>query len=369
MNLSRRLWQPSFFPSSGGSLPYALISDPFFFVSQLSKQHCQLTLDAFSPEGVLHPSSTVSSTISVQAFTPILGTLLLSSNPLVGGAARHAVVHLLRRMKKADNSNVRDPTTPLYLSAENCEQEEDEMDWVTGLFGRGERDMFRTEILQQVVIGMGRLDMDVDDQHDYNDLSRAHRQDMGHEAVIARGEEDIGREQSELGKINYTGPYLPLLASPLSSASSAASQASTSSSTLSQTSHVEHPSQIHPVEEIAIEEDWVPSAPRPTHRTLPSPRHSTTWSSPDLSDPAHPASSLDSTTDPRHFCSEELGSRGDHSLHGGSQNSYGCGSEESESDEQAAVGRLSSMSLMAAVVASGLLDVCLSLESVSHLIS
>ena len=38
--------------------------------------------------------------ISVQSFTPILGTLLLSTNPHVGVPARFAVVELLKRIRK-----------------------------------------------------------------------------------------------------------------------------------------------------------------------------------------------------------------------------------------------------------------------------
>ena len=44
--------------------------------------------------------------ISVQAFTPILGTLLLSPNGMVGGPARFAVVELLRRVQREDEKQV-----------------------------------------------------------------------------------------------------------------------------------------------------------------------------------------------------------------------------------------------------------------------
>jgi serine/threonine-protein phosphatase 4 regulatory subunit 1 len=312
----------------------------------------------------------------VQAFTPILGTLLLSSNPLVGGSARYAVVHLLSRMKRADDVNTGDPTTPLYLSAENF-QEDVEMEWLTGLFGRNERDMFRTEILQQVVIGMGRLDMDIDDQCDLDDLSREYQQQTSDEAGTVNG---ASREQSEMGKIkenDFVNPYFPLLVSPFSVVSpprSAVSQASTSLSPSSlssldspQPSIVEHTPRNHPDGDITLQDDWMPSAPRPSHRTLPPPRDSTPWSSPDMSDVAHLESSSDSTTDSRHFYLEEFGSYGAYNLHEGSQNSYLYGSEEGESDEQAAVGRLSSMSLIAAVAASGLFGVFIFLVPIPHL--
>ena len=94
-------------------------------------------------------------TISVQAFTPILGTLLLSPNPQVGGAARYAVVDLLERMKNADDAKA----DSLALTRRNGDVD---FNLVTGLFGPRERAMFQDEILQQVVIGMGHLDIDAE---------------------------------------------------------------------------------------------------------------------------------------------------------------------------------------------------------------
>lgn len=94
-------------------------------------------------------------TISVQAFTPILGTLLLSPNPQIGGAARYAVVDLLERMRKADDTKA----DSLTLTRRNGDVD---FSLVTGLFGPRERAMFQDEILQQVVIGMGHLDIDAE---------------------------------------------------------------------------------------------------------------------------------------------------------------------------------------------------------------
>jgi serine/threonine-protein phosphatase 4 regulatory subunit 1 len=285
-------------------------------------------------------------------------------------------------MKRADDANVTDPTAPLSMPAEFGQEEEEEeeeeeegIEWVTGLFGRHERDMFRAEILQQVVIGMGRLDMDVDEQYDLDDLEH----DASSQAILnSRDEhvEETSEKQTENGKVKvneFVNPYFPLLATPLSvvsSPSSAVSQASTSSTSFS-SSHdhslpviVEHTSQDHPVENIIIQDSWIPSAPRPSHRTLPPPRDSTPWSSPDLSDSAHLS---DLATDPSPFCVEEFGCNAENSLLEGSQNSYLYGGEEDGSDEQAAVGRLSSMSLMAAVAASGLFGIFLSLIPIPHL--
>ena len=93
----------------------------------------------------------------MQAFTPILGTLLLSDNPVVGAAARYTVVDLLARLRTADEDETGvDPSSypvDLHHTA----------DGAAGLFLRDERDIFRNEILQQIVIGMARLDIDLDD--------------------------------------------------------------------------------------------------------------------------------------------------------------------------------------------------------------
>lgn len=94
-------------------------------------------------------------TISVQAFTPILGTLLLSPNPQVGGIARYAVVDLLERIRKADDAKADN----LALTHPNGDMD---FSLVTGFFGPQERAMFQDEILQQVVIGMGHLDIDAE---------------------------------------------------------------------------------------------------------------------------------------------------------------------------------------------------------------
>ena len=121
--------------------------------------------------------------ISVQAFTPILGTLLLSSNGLVGGPARYAVVELLSRVRRADKRAARveereraivpavssDSRVPNRekdrggtSSPKSPEQEnDDEEDGYSpiGLFGSEERRLFEREMVHQVVIGMGRLDL------------------------------------------------------------------------------------------------------------------------------------------------------------------------------------------------------------------
>lgn len=85
--------------------------------------------------------------ISVQAFTPILGTLLLSPNGMVNGPARCAVVDLLARIRKADTAE--EQGMDIHQSVDES----------YGLFGRRQRRLFEEEVLHQLVIGIGRLDL------------------------------------------------------------------------------------------------------------------------------------------------------------------------------------------------------------------
>ena len=112
--------------------------------------------------------------VSVQAFTPILGTLLLSPNGLVGGAARYAVVELFRRLRRADdreakaddtigaNAEANQPQAPFraegLATAESSYPDIEPLE--LGLFQWSERRLFEKELVYQVVIGMGRLDLD-----------------------------------------------------------------------------------------------------------------------------------------------------------------------------------------------------------------
>ncbi|KAF9456525.1 armadillo-type protein [Collybia nuda] len=369
---------------------------------------CQIIPDDLRTEETIYPSLTCTTTISVQAFTPILGTLLLSSNPLVGGAARYAVVDLLSRMNKADLHEFQgSPTSILALSPET---EEDEVDnWMIGLFLREEREMFRNEILQQVVIGMGRLDVEPDEKYDgiTEDLP-----DQWHESnsersvgVVTPGEQGNGedgvsspheqeRERSEGVKVKSdVNPYFPVLASPFSVPSPSSSAGSTPSSTgttgslsssssspgatyvissskrssselddIDSTGKINvtppisslHTSSNTPVDDQSssdlLPDDWIPSAPRPSHATLPLPSQLPSqerWPSADL-----PGGAPDLLAERRHYSIGDFGSHSSYSVLG--ENGYfEDGSEDDEQDEQAAVGRLSSMSLMAAVTASG----------------
>ncbi|KAI8998481.1 hypothetical protein BD414DRAFT_512104 [Trametes punicea] len=116
--------------------------------------------------------------ISVQAFTPLLGTLLLSPNGLVGGSARYAVVELLRRLRRADQREDEERASQSGSSddmsmdsqegrrmasptpTQSTEDQDGDEHSDVGLFQRNERRLFEQELVYQVVIGMGRLDMD-----------------------------------------------------------------------------------------------------------------------------------------------------------------------------------------------------------------
>lgn len=113
--------------------------------------------------------------LSVQTFTPILGTLLLSPNPMVGGSARGAVVELLRRIKLSDDKEdgvVRtlahdhaSQSCSFSTSDDTWTREKGEEEWPIGLFHKQQRKMLEDELFYQVVIGMGRLDMPEEEQY------------------------------------------------------------------------------------------------------------------------------------------------------------------------------------------------------------
>lgn len=114
-----------------------------------------------------HPTSNDADAtrLSVQAFTPILGTLLLSQNALVGTPARNAVVELLKRIWHADEREAGRPPHPL------SEGEMPRLDYSTGLLQRHERRLFERELVHQVVIGMGRLDLPDTDEGPLSTIS------------------------------------------------------------------------------------------------------------------------------------------------------------------------------------------------------
>ncbi|KAF9652850.1 ARM repeat-containing protein [Thelephora ganbajun] len=104
--------------------------------------------------------------ICVQAFTPILGTLLLSMNGNVGSNARSAIVGILRRIKRLDDiedgvdyTQAVDKGGGTNVPADLWIEGLDDLDLTLGLFERKQRRLLEDELLRQVVIGMARLDM------------------------------------------------------------------------------------------------------------------------------------------------------------------------------------------------------------------
>ncbi|KAJ6455686.1 armadillo-type protein [Mycena sanguinolenta] len=333
--------------------------------------HCQVIPDDLSLEETVYSSST--STISVQAFTPILGTLLLNSK--VGGAARYVVVNILARMRKLNNRE--SGNAPPASTSPSSEPEESPEDIPVGLFGWQERLMFEQELLQQVVIGMGKLD--VVDTEDDVDLYGSHaRQDpaegnwprhSGDNIVQvttldqeARGEPrvtsptDPEKVQSASGNVNpyfpVSLPYPPL--SPGSSNSSTPSSVTDTSSSSSSSSSspavlsegAESPS--------SNASDTPPSAPRSkpdqqSFRDASSPLQLSNVSSAQELPQTEIQSTAQSPTETRQsiFHPSRTSSDAGTDEHGGTE-----GTDEGEGD-QASVGRLSSMSLMAAVTANG----------------
>ena len=82
------------------------------------------------------------------AFTPLIGSLLLSANPRVGDGARLAIVELLNRLQGSEI---------------NTQDERYAVPSPDTQFGDGEREIVISEIMNGVVLGMGRLDSEFQD--------------------------------------------------------------------------------------------------------------------------------------------------------------------------------------------------------------
>ncbi|KAJ3839825.1 armadillo-type protein [Lentinula raphanica] len=398
--------------------------------------HCQLVPGDIVDENSLNPPKFLDHegipTISVQAFTPILGTLLLSPNVLVGGATRYAVVALLGRIKRVNDyeskigSNfptVRVQNAPPLenshnLSAIAFSESDDEDDIVIGLFGKEERVLVEKEILFQVVVGMGRLESEdaleeqgqnASTQHltesaveqetqetprltlepqveiivDEDDSSPFQQPSQGFQILSPQREvpePDKPLFRSETKQLSQTNnPYFPSLpssayvapskvtssGSPMSTSSSGSSSSTPSSTTDTSTSGSE--ASISPHSNPSLRTSH--SSSDSTVTTLsPSPSSSLAdvtplarSSSPRPHQADTPMSSIEGTYSPNfNFLLQQ-----DRNAHGELRLSPSNISdvpsyEASEMDEgecdQAAIGRLSSMSLMAAVAASGYLD-------------
>jgi serine/threonine-protein phosphatase 4 regulatory subunit 1 len=290
--------------------------------------------------------------ISVQAFTPILGTLLLSPNGMVCDPARYAIVDFLSRIRKADE---REEQERNLGEGQGLEETEDEDDYPTGLFGTRERKIFRDEILQQVVIGMGRLDASEEAEVDEDMVQGGWD---GGNAEVEPPQQALDTKAEIVNVIeprreDVVNPYFPALSDwP---APSPASEAHVAASTWSAPNSIPNPltsatgananvnarSVMHvsfaqlplapsvvasyqPDDQAALSPDWVPSN---FHQAAPDPP----------------------------IAEQEQETKVLNEYHGDSTHAMDYETEiESGVDEQAAVGRLASMSLMAAVAASGM---------------
>lgn len=252
--------------------------------------------------------------ISVQAFTPILGTLLLSPNGLVGGTARQAIVEVLRKIRMADEREGQG------AGSQDVEGEE-----ATGLFGSVERKIFQEEMLHQVVIGMGRLDA-VDESDEVHSWGEDGENETAGQRPIAVNQEPWPKKE------DVVNPYFPIM-----------SLSSSPSSTLIEPLT---PPQVH------VKFAQLPDAP--SH--IASFRHEAKVN---LS-PEPKTLELDSHIP----CSPSPSESSEHTP----ISDYATGDIEfdNEADEQAAVGRLSSMSLMAAVTANGVLVFFVHVHNVNH---
>ncbi|KAH7923518.1 hypothetical protein BV22DRAFT_1068634 [Leucogyrophana mollusca] len=246
--------------------------------------------------------------ISVQAFTPILGTLLLSPNGMVSGPTRLAVVEILGKMRMADDLLEQ----PHKTERESHRDTESTTDLQCGLFGQQERRLFEEEIIYQLVIGMGRLDSGAESD-DTNEVwyDAGTPSEMVVDRHVATNVMD-----AEPPREAVVNPYFPEL-----------------------TSFAAPP----------VSESPLTSVPSPS--TLPSPPPGVP--PPQRGNQFQPVDTSPVTTISRHM--EADGSSPTQSgLSPGGGDTPPAGEEyEVDPSEQAAVGRLSSMSLIAAVAAGG----------------
>ncbi|KAG1754514.1 armadillo-type protein [Suillus lakei] len=278
------------------ALSAELVSIMWWFLT-----HCRLVEEPSGPSNADYspePQSDDQVTlISVQAFTPILATLLLSSNNVVSGSARFAIVELLARIHSAD---------------ELGDQHVDDLS--CGFFGRNERILFEEEVIQQLVIGMGRLEPGEDET------------DPDEVWYTPAGE--VPQPSHPLPSNSSVNPYFPTTQTPLSSGMRTPATAPIpppGSNLLSPPVGVPPP---YPGAEV------IGVGTSPIARTLVSTAQCRL-----LRDPGS-ADTMPATT-----------------YAGSAHSDPGLDGQEEEQDmdpgEQAAVGRLSSMSLIAAVVAGG----------------
>lgn len=281
------------------ALSAELVSIMWWFLT-----HCHLVEEPSTPSNAdysPHPQSDDQVTlISVQAFTPILATLLLSSNGVVSGSARVAIVELLSRIHRADDLG---------------DQHVDDLSY--GLFGAHERILFEEEVIQQLVIGMGRLEPGEDETDP--------------DEVWYTPAVEIPQPNNPSPSNSSVNPYFPITQTPSSSTTRTPVTASISPPVANLPSPpVGVPPPFPVAEVIGIDTspmDVLSLQQGDTDQNSPMQTSEGPWE----------RVSMPATT------------------YAGSANSDPGldGQEDMDPGEQAAIGRLSSMSLIAAVVAGG----------------
>lgn len=311
--------------------------------------------------------------ISVAAFTPIIGTLLLSPNPTIAENVRFAVVELLRRIRHEDDTD-----------SSNIDSD----DAPSGFLGKEARELIAREILQQVVIGMGRLgddadeedlrNLDSDPEQEFYDVLDSSSISTQSSLATTKGDsqQDVPRiklDSDSTSTASYN-PYFPAV--PPSSSSPSGSSPSGSSPSTSSPGTFSSPSSSPSGSSASSSARESPST-NGLHVTGASlnPRVSPTWfeyqempyervsglaygslTQPPQGPPPHVSGSQPELR-PTKFPSAVSGTATDvpQSSAGESASSSPM-DEEDDSDEQNALGRLSSISLIAAVAASGCID-------------
>ncbi|TFY57879.1 hypothetical protein EVG20_g8369, partial [Dentipellis fragilis] len=347
-----------------------------------ASQNCRVT-DDVTEDPMQDPPP-----LLVQAFTPILGTLLLSTSPPVGAAARSAVVDILRRVREAVPHSPESASEP-------------------PLFGYDQRQLLEHEILQQVVIGIGRLDIpdeacDLADRPDSPMLTEPDEsadQDMS--SPTRAPPPPPCTTASSSARPSPPPDLLPPSRTDSHISSSSSSAPSSFTSSLSSTPDLASPNFLSPDEpcmspptppspivsplppfpeapenpseyplsqdvvpsvvskNMTMTDDWIPASPQLSHPILPEPE-SDDGCSPDVSSvQASPPLELASSSSSMIASSATSDTMSPDVSVGGSSETMSMdfgqgqiGDAEADAGEQAVLGRLSSMCLMAAVSAS-----------------
>ena len=321
-------------------------------------QNCRLTPDEF-PDLAAEPTP-----LPVQSFTPIIGTLLLARSVPVGAAARFAVVDILRRAREAPEPGRQT------------------------LFGDAERRLLEQEILHQVVIGIGRLDI-LDEGEGDEPMADAEQSGGWVDEEQAFSMPPAPDSSALIPPLNLFSPPLPPPSDPLPAFPPALDWSSSSGDAISShpppsiaSTFSDTPPALSPPDETSqspsppyppspvlsgdsrdrefsffdaksqdppkdsVPEGWQPASPHVMDVSLPLPTDTVEWA------PAMLDSTESSLAGTGGLSSDSVGS-GDMTLMDVDPDPGMDAEAIVDASEQAAIGRLSSMSLMAAVSAGG----------------